>query len=202
MIKYILAALACGTIVGYSNSKLGDVFPNRFVSYYLFNACLVFLLFVMGFALGADKGAAVKMRKAGLKILVLPMTIALGSIVGGIVGGLLLRIDLYASAAVSAGYGWYTLAGPLMGQMFGPEWSALGFMVNFLRELLTIVTVSVIVRVDKYAPIALGGATTMDTTLPVIVRYCGSDALMTAFTSGFTLSLMAPLTIIAIASLR
>jgi uncharacterized membrane protein YbjE (DUF340 family) len=42
----------------------------------------------------------------------------------------------------------------------------------------------------------------MDTTLPVIVRYCGSDALMTAFTSGFTLSLMAPLTIITIASLR
>ena len=86
--------------------------------------------------------------------------------------------------------------------MFGPEWSALGFMVNFLRELLTIITVSVIVRVDKYAPIALGGATTMDTTLPVIVRYCGSDVLMTAFTSGFTLSLMAPLTIITIASLR
>ena len=202
MIKYILAALACGTIVGYSNSKLGDVFPNRFVSYYLFNACLIFLLFVMGFALGAEKEAPVKIKRAGLRILVLPMTIALGSIVGGIVGGLLLRIDLYASAAVSAGYGWYTLAGPLMGQMFGPEWSALGFMVNFLRELLTIITVSVIVRVDKYAPIALGGATTMDTTLPVIVRYCGSDALIPAFTSGFTLSLMAPLTVITIASLR
>jgi len=202
MIKHVLAALAFGVFAGYSNNRFGNVFPNYFVSYYVFNACLVLLLFVMGFAFGADKEATVKIRKAGLKILILPATVALGSVVGGIVSGLLLRIDLIASAAVSAGYGWYTLAGPLMGQMFGSEWSAMGFAVNFLRELLTIITISVMAKVDKYAPVAFGGATTMDTTLPVIVRYCGSDMLITAFTSGFTLSVMAPFTIIAIASLR
>jgi len=41
----------------------------------------------------------------------------------------------------------------------------------------------------------------MDTTLPIIVRYCGSDTLVTAFSSGFVLSLIAPFTIMAIASL-
>lgn len=202
MIKYILAALACGIVAGFSNSKFGGFLPSSFVSYYLFSACLLFLLFVMGFVFGSDKEVTVKMRKAGLKILALPLAIALGSIVGGIVGGVILHIDLFASAAASAGYGWYTLAGPLMGQMFGPEWSALGFMVNFLRELLTIVTISVMVKVDRYAPVALGGATTMDTTLPVIVRYCGSDLLIATFTSGFALSVMAPLSIIIIASLK
>ena len=39
------------------------------------------------------------------------------------------------------------------------------------------------------------------TTLPIIVRYCGSDTLIRAFSSGFVLSIMAPFTIIAIASL-
>ncbi|MDH5793501.1 MAG: lysine exporter LysO family protein, partial [Candidatus Bathyarchaeota archaeon] len=58
------------------------------------------------------------------------------------------------------------------------------------------------VRIDQYAPIAFGGATTMDTTLPVIVGYCGSEALITAFASGFTLSLIAPFTITTIAALQ
>ena len=93
------------------------------------------------------------------------------------------------------------VAGPLVGQLFGAEFGALGFTVNFLRELLTITTISLTVRINRYVPIAFGGATTMDTTLPVIVRYCGSEALITAFSSGFALSLAAPFTITAIATL-
>jgi uncharacterized membrane protein YbjE (DUF340 family) len=103
---------------------------------------------------------------------------------------------------VSAGYGWYTLAGPLVGQIFGAEWGALGFAVNFLRELMTIIGMPLFVKIDKYAPIASGGATTSDTTLPIIMRYCGSETLIAAFSSGFTLSLAAPFTIVFIASLR
>jgi uncharacterized membrane protein YbjE (DUF340 family) len=41
----------------------------------------------------------------------------------------------------------------------------------------------------------------MDTTLPVIVRYCGPDSLITAFSSGFTLSLLAPFSIVAASTL-
>jgi uncharacterized membrane protein YbjE (DUF340 family) len=48
--------------------------------------------------------------------------------------------------------------------------------------------------------VASGGATTMDTTLPVIVRYCGSDVLVAAFSSGFVLSLLAPFMVLAFAS--
>jgi uncharacterized membrane protein YbjE (DUF340 family) len=42
----------------------------------------------------------------------------------------------------------------------------------------------------------------MDTTLPVIVQSCGSEELITAFTSGFILSLIAPFTITTIAMLQ
>jgi uncharacterized membrane protein YbjE (DUF340 family) len=56
-------------------------------------------------------------------------------------------------------------------------------------------------KLDKYAPVASGGATTMDTTLSVIVRYCGGDTLITAFLNGLILTLIAPFTIITIASL-
>jgi uncharacterized membrane protein YbjE (DUF340 family) len=159
------------------------------------------LLFVMGVALAMDKDSIAKIRLRGLKILIVPLTIALGTILGGVVSALILGINVVATTAVSAGYGWYTLTGPLVGQIFGAKWGALGFAANFLRELLTIIAVSLMVKVDKYAPTASGGATAMDTTLPIIVRYCGSDTLITAFSSGFVLTMIAPFTIMAIASL-
>jgi uncharacterized membrane protein YbjE (DUF340 family) len=201
VIKYIVAALLVGGVVGYVNGNWGSVAAGSFVSDYVFTGSLVVLLFVMGAVFGMDKDAMSKMRRLGVRILAFPFAVALGSVLGGFVGGLVLGVDVTASMAVSAGYGWYTLAGPLTSQLFGAEWGALGFTVNFLRELVTIVTVSLTVKVDKYAPAALGGATSMDTTLPVIVRYCGSDTLITAFSSGFTLSIIAPFSIMAIATL-
>jgi uncharacterized membrane protein YbjE (DUF340 family) len=201
MIRYILLSLLLGGIIGYLNNCWGFHVIEVFVSDYLFNFALVALLFVMGIIFGVDKESTERFKKAGFRILVVPFAIALGSITGGLISGFLLSINPVASMAVCAGYGWYTLAGPLNGQLFGMEWGALGFTVNFLRELLTIATVSLSIKIDKYAPIAMGGATAMDTTLPVIVRYCGSDALITAFLSGFILSLIAPFTITLIATL-
>jgi uncharacterized membrane protein YbjE (DUF340 family) len=202
MIKYILIALAVGVAGGYVVNNFAAGFPLGWVTDYLFNASLLVLLFVMGLAFGIDKEAVAKLKGTGFKVLVVPFVVALGSILGGLVGGLIFRLDLFGSMAVTAGFGWYTLAGPLLTQILGTQWGALGFAANFLRELLTIVTVSLLVRVDKYAPVAAGGATTMDTTLPVIVRYCGSDVLITAFSSGFALSMAAPFTMLAIASVK
>jgi uncharacterized membrane protein YbjE (DUF340 family) len=201
MIKHILVALAFGIVGGYVNSNYGRLIENSWVTSYLFDFSLILLLFVMGVAFGADKEAVAKLRKAGLRILVVPFSIALGSIVGGFVGGYVLGISVVGTMAVSAGFGWYTLAGPMLRQLIGAEFGALGFLVNFFRELLTILAVPFLVKVDRAAPVAFGGATTMDTTLPVITRYCGSEELITAFSSGFTLSLIAPFTITTIATL-
>ncbi len=77
----------------------------------------------------------------------------------------------------------------------------MGFAVNFLREITTIVAVSAVKKIDKYALVAMGGATAMDTTLPVIARYCGQDMLITAFSSGFILTMIAPFAITTIAAL-
>jgi uncharacterized membrane protein YbjE (DUF340 family) len=201
VIKYVLAALTVGVAAGYvvNNSSIGNL--KSFVTDYTFNVALYLLLFAMGLSFGTNREAEAKLRSTGIKVLVVPALVVLGSIMGGLVAGLIFRLDLFGSMAVTAGYGWYTLTGPLLTQLLGTEWGALGFAANFLRELLTIVTITLLAKLDKYAPIASGGATTMDTTLPIIVRYCGSEALITAFSSGFVLSLIAPLTVAAIASM-
>jgi len=201
MIKYVLAALALGAAAGYLNNNFLNAIPNALVSDQLFNLSLIVLLFVFGVSFGLDKDAMDKMKRTGLKILAFPLFVALGSLSAGLVGGLILRINVAGAMAISAGYGWYTLSGPLIGQLFGAELGTLGFAANFLRELLTITAIPLMVKLDKYAPVASGGATTMDTTLPVIMRYCGDDMLIAAFSNGLILTLIAPFTIIAIASL-
>jgi uncharacterized membrane protein YbjE (DUF340 family) len=45
------------------------------------------------------------------------------------------------------------------------------------------------------APILSAGATAMDTTLPVIIRYSGKDFLFTALISGIILTILTPLLI-------
>jgi uncharacterized membrane protein YbjE (DUF340 family) len=89
----------------------------------------------------------------------------------------------------------------MVGQLFSVELGALGFVVNFLRELITIIATPLLARFDKRVPVAFGGATTMDTTLPIITHYCGSETLITAFSSGFALSLIAPFSITTIAAI-
>ncbi|MEM2816377.1 MAG: lysine exporter LysO family protein [Candidatus Bathyarchaeia archaeon] len=201
MIKYVLPVLTIGILVGYLNNNFGIPSLNIVFSEYVFNFSLIALLFLMGMLFATDEKAVAKMRQAKLKILVFPLSVALGSIIGGLVGGIILRLDVFASMGVCAGYGWYTLAGPLAGQLFGLKWGAIGFTVNLLRELVTIVTASLAAKLDRYAPIAMGGATAMDTTLPIIIRYCGQDTLITAFSSGFILTVAAPFTITAIATI-
>ena len=112
-----------------------------------------------------------------------------------------LRLNLAGTMAVSSGFGWYTLSGPMMGQLLGGTWGTLGFTANFFRELITITTIPLMVKLDRYAPVASGGGTTMDTTLGVIMRYCGKDTLILAFSNGLVLSLIAPFAMVALASL-
>jgi uncharacterized membrane protein YbjE (DUF340 family) len=199
MIKYVVSALILGGLFGYLNNSF-QIVPNGIVSDQLFTMVLVVLLFVFGFMFGVDKDSIQKMRKTGVRILIFPVLVAAGSILGGLVAGFFLQINLAGATAIGSGIGWYTLAGPVMKDMMGAQWGTLAFTANFFRELITIVAIPLLVRLDRYAPIAAGGGTTMDTTLPLIVRYCGKDTLITAFSSGLILSLIAPFTIVSLAS--
>ena len=47
----------------------------------------------------------------------------------------------------------------------------------------------------KLAPIASGGATTSDTTLPVIMKYSGKEYVLGAVIQGIILTLLVPIII-------
>lgn len=80
MIKYILAALGLGVAVGYAVNNFSSGFPNVLVTDYLLSAALYLLLFVMGLTFAIDKEAVAKLKATGLKLLIIPVLVILGSI--------------------------------------------------------------------------------------------------------------------------
>ena len=63
-----------------------------------------------------------------------------------------------------------------------------------MREFIVLLLAPWMVRhFGKLAPICAGGATTMDTTLPIITRYSGSDYVVVALFHGMVIDFSVPL---------
>ncbi|MGP8072400.1 MAG: LysO family transporter [Thermoplasmata archaeon] len=147
------------------------------------------------YALLALVGFDLKLRVEALRSLWLPLTAA----VFGAAAGALLFIALVGTAAPVAfattfAFGWYTLAGPLVGARAGAALGLLAFLTNFLREDLTMLLSPVIGRKMRGEGLAaLGGATSMDTTLYFVTRFGDADAGSLALATGLILTVGASL---------
>jgi uncharacterized membrane protein YbjE (DUF340 family) len=71
----------------------------------------------------------------------------------------------------------------------------IALLANIIREVITLISVPILVRLGNLAPIAAGGATSMDTTLPLISRYVPCEYTVIAVFSGLVLSMIVPLLI-------
>jgi uncharacterized membrane protein YbjE (DUF340 family) len=77
--------------------------------------------------------------------------------------------------AVSSGFGYYSLSSMLITEMRNVELGTVALMYNVLREVTTLLFAPLLMRLfGPLAPISIGGATTADTTLPVISRVSGA----------------------------
>ncbi|MFZ5648571.1 MAG: lysine exporter LysO family protein [Bacillota bacterium] len=102
-------------------------------------------------------------------------------------------MPLKEASAVGAGFGWYSLSGVILSQIYSVEAGALAFLTNVMREIIAFVLIPVLAaRIGSLAAVAPGGATTMDTTLPLIARSTDADTTVIAFVNGATLSAMVP----------
>lgn len=128
----------------------------------------------------------------GFKILLVPMAIIIGSIVGGIAGGVLLKMPFNEAGAVGSGMGWYTLSSMLLAN-YSTELSALAFLSNVIREIIALISIPLIAKyVGNLEAIAPGGATTMDTSLPVVSASTNSETAIVAFISGVICTMSVP----------
>ncbi|MCB5358112.1 LysO family transporter [Vibrio lentus] len=162
------------------------------------------ILFVLLFFIG------IQLRNSGLTLrqillnkhgMVIALTIIVTSMIGGVIAAYLLDIPLFKALAMSSGFGWYSLAGILMGDAFGPVYGGASFMLELLRELVALVLIPVLIRSYPCTSIGYAGATAMDFTLPVIQTTGGVRCVPIAIVSGFILSLLVPIMMLFFVSL-
>lgn len=154
---------------------------------------LMLLIFSVGIDMGVHKEVFIQVKKLGFKILLIPMGVAVGSLLGGGILSLFIEEPLKECLAISSGMGWYSLSGIMITEAGNPTGGAISFLSNVLREMLTFVVVPFLAKyLNFYCAIAPAGATAMDTTLAIIARNTNGKIAVVAFVSGISLTMIIP----------
>ncbi len=178
-------------------------FPVALAEYVglLIDLGLCVLLFFVGIDIGKQKNIFFKIKKIGMKVLLVPLMIGIGSILGAMLGGFFLRIPLKEAGAVGAGFGWYSLSAIELSK-HSSQLGTLAFVTNVIREVIALMSIPIIAKyIGKLESIAPAGATAMDTTLPVISKATDGSIAIISFITGVVLSTMVPILVPLIMSL-
>lgn len=193
----IIAAVASGIVVGLF------LFPQYLVQHIglVIDFGLCALLFFVGIDIGRNKDIVKQIKACGFRILLVPMMIALGSIIGSIAGGFVIGLPVNESGAIGAGFGWYSLSAIILSD-YSAETGAVAFITNVCRELFALMSIPFIAKyIGKLESIAPAGATAMDTSLPVVSRATDSRTAVVSFITGVVLSFLVPILVPLIISI-
>ncbi len=155
---------------------------------------LYFLMTLVGLSIGGDPRALNVIRHIRLRVILVPSIVVVGSLAGSALFSMVLQeISLPNALAVGAGFGYYSLSGIFIGQISGEEMGVIALLANLFREVITLVGAPFMVRYfGKLGAIVAGGATAMDTTLPVIVKATGKEYAIVSIFSGIVLTVLVP----------
>lgn len=154
---------------------------------------LLCLIFFVGLQMGKSEDIFSKLKGQPLRYWFLPFCTILGSLVGaGIVGLFLSNQPIRESLAVGSGLAYYSLSSIMIGESLGAGWAAVALLSNIMRELIALVFAPFLARISHLGLISVGGATSMDTTLPVISTFCGQEYVPLSAYHGFLTDLSVP----------
>jgi uncharacterized membrane protein YbjE (DUF340 family) len=158
------------------------------------NYALFVLMFLAGVSIGSDRQSWSILATHNYKIIWVPVTILLGTMAGSALVALILpSLTLRESMAVGAGFGYYSLSSVFITQLHSHSLGVVALLSNIFREVATLLITPLLVKYfGNLAGIASGGATAMDTTLPVISRYSGKEYAVIAVFSGIVLTILVP----------
>lgn len=188
----ILSFFVFGLLVGMYN-LIPEHFSQNDYSIY----ALYILMFLVGIGVGSNKKSLSLIKAVNFKILLVPLSVITGTYIGVSVFSLLQdKLSLIDSLAVGSGFGYYSLSSVLISEVSSDTLGVIALLSNITREIITLLLTPLFARYfGKLAPIASGGATAMDTTLPVITKYIGSDYAIISVFSGVVLTILVPILI-------
>ena len=185
----ILSFFATGLLLG-----IFRFFPQGILNYNISFYVLCALMFSVGISIGNDPTAFGQFRNINPRLIFLPLMTIVGTWLGVIAVSFFLKNRTIAEClAVGSGFGYYSLSSILITQCKGAELGTIALLANIMREVLTLLLAPWMVRYfGKLAPICAGGATTMDTTFPIIVRTSGKDYAIVSIYQGFIMDFTVP----------
>ena len=194
----IVAFFILGTFCGIYDLIPFDIANSR-ISFY----ALCALMFCVGISVGNDPQTLKNFRMLNPRLVFLPVMTILGTLAGSAVISLLLPHRSVADClAVGSGFGYYSLSSIFITEYKGAELGTIALLANISREILTLLAAPLLVRwFGNLAPISAGGATTMDTTLPIITRTAGQQFVVVSIFHGFVVDFSVPFLVTLFCSL-
>ena len=152
------------------------------------------LLFCVGVTVGNNTALLKSFRQLDPRLMLLPLMTIVGTLSATAIAAMALPgRSLTDCLAVGSGFGYYSLSSILITQYRGPELGTVALLANIIREVITLLGAPLMVKYfGPLAPISSGGATTMDTTLPIITRCCGQDYVILSLFHGFCVDFSVP----------
>lgn len=186
----IVAFFIVGAICGYAGvidiDRLG--FDLSFVA-------LAALIFCVGISIGHNiNDIRTNLRTLGARMLLLPVATILGTMAGCIaVSAMMPSRSMTDVLAVGAGFGYYSLSSIFITEYRGAELGTIALLANIFREIITLLCAPLLCKVfGPLAPISSGGATSMDTTLPIITAASGKKFAVLSVYHGFVVDFSVP----------
>lgn len=160
------------------------------------------LLFLVGIGIGSDPELPNIIRSFSPRVLVVPAATIVGTIAFSALTIFLLPHRTLADClAIGSGMGYYSLSSVLITQLRTPdagitiaaELGTIALIANIVRELITLLASPALARLfGPLAPICAGGATTADTTFPIITQTVGSRYAFVAIIQGIIVDASVP----------
>lgn len=155
---------------------------------------LASLMTAVGLSIGSDPNTMKRFATINRRLALLPLLTIAGTLAGSAIVSLVLpHRTLSDCMAVGSGMAYYSLSSIFITEYRGAELGTVALLSNIAREIIALLMAPLLVRwFGRLAAIAAGGATTMDTTLPVITRVSGKEMVVVSIFHGFITDFSVP----------
>ena len=193
----ILGFFTLGIILGLAGLPVGQSIVHK-LSFW----SLCILMAMVGMSVGGNPELATSIKSMNPRIALLPIATILGTYAGCIIVNLFLGHSIADVLAIGSGFGYYSLSSVLISSSRGPHLGSIALISNIIREVFTLLCAPVLARIaGPLAPISSGGATTADTTLPIISSCCGDKFVLISIFHGFAVDFTVPFLVTLFCSL-
>ena len=186
----IIGFFVLGTLCGIFHLIPVDAVMDSKVSFY----ALCALMFSVGLSVGNDPQTLKNFRSLNPRLVFLPIMTILGTLAGSAAVSLILtHRSLTDLPGRSSGFGYYSLSSIFITEYKGAELGTIGPTRQYQpRDTYPAGSTVTGTLVCKPGPISAGGATTMDTTLPIITRTAGQQFVVVSIFHGFVVDFSVP----------